>query len=403
MGRFSNTTYKDTVESIVSSSKEILNNPYYLWANKSPTIVDYYNINKRASSLDEGSVIEYAQNGSNSPLRYNRVRDFIIYGIEQIQVSLVNDEYGLQGDTIAGEGFVLPNTVEPLSGDYFVISYLKEKYIFNITEVSFDTLDNGSNMYKFTYELSPYPLKDLEKNVVEEYRFIIQNIGTNFNCVIKDTLFDQIELVDKTIEILKEYFISMYYNERVQTFTYRFLENNFYDPYMIEFLINNDIINYDGSDYVYIGHQTPLKGIFPLKYKETFFHALEEKDLKGIRNYKTKAMGFAIKNRMSVFYNRPEVYFEITYDAVTKEWGIIPTFFDELIEHIENNELFTEDDGNFYVYNIIIKYFNNETIVPNDLKLAEKFDFQYHHMLFYAIPAVIFCLNHKMDELMEKE
>ena len=244
MGRFSNTTYKDTVESIVSSVKETLNNPYYLWANKSPTIVDYYNINRKASTLDEGSVIEYAQNGSQSPLRYNRIKDFVIYGIEQIQVSLINDEYGLQGETISAEGFILPNTIEPLSGDFFVISYLKEKYLFNVVEVSFDTLDNGSNMYKFTYELSPYPLKDLEKNVVDEYKFIVQNVGTDFNCVIKDTIFNQMNLVDNTIEILKEYFVSMYYNNRVQTFVFRFLENNFYDPYMIEFLIDNNIINY---------------------------------------------------------------------------------------------------------------------------------------------------------------
>lgn len=403
MGRFSNTTYKDTVESIVSSVKETLNNPYYLWANKSPTIVDYYNINRKASTLDEGSIIEYAQNGSQSPLRYNRIKDFVIYGIEQIQVSLINDEYGLQGDTISAEGFILPNTIEPLSGDFFVISYLKEKYLFNVVEVSFDTLDNGSNMYKFTYELSPYPLKDLEKNVVDEYKFIVQNVGTDFNCVIKDTIFDQMNLVDNTIEILKEYFVSMYYNNRVQTFVFRFLENNFYDPYIIEFLIDNNIINYNGSDYVYIGHQTPIQPVFPIKYKETFFRALEKKDKTNIRKYKTKAMGFAIKNRMSVFYNRPEVYFEITYDAVTKDWGIIPTFFDELLEHIESGELFTEDDGNFYVYNIIIKYFNDQKITTTDLNLIENFDFQQHHMLFYAIPAVIFCLNHKMDELMEKE
>lgn len=403
MGRFKNTTYRDTIDSIVSSVKDTLNNPYYLWANKSPTFVDYYNISKRSSTLDEGSSIEYSQNGINSPLRFNKIKDFVIYGIEQIQISLINEDYGLQGDVISGEGFVLPNTIEPIPGDYFVITYLKEKYLFNITEVSFDTLDNGSNMYKFTYELSPYSLKDLEKNVVNNYTFVVQYVGTDFNSVIRNDVFDQIETIDKTIEILKEYFVTLYYNERVQTFIFRFLENNFYDPYMIEFLINNNIINNDGSEYVYIGHQTQLKSTFPIEYRKTFFHALEEKDLNGIRNYKIKAMGYGIKNRMSVFYNRPEIYFELTYETITKDWGIVPTFFEELIDHIESGELFTENDGNFYIYNLIIKYFNDLPINMEDLSLVEKFDFQYHHMLFYALPAIIFCLNRKLDQLMQKE
>lgn len=402
MGRFTKTEYKDTVTSIVSSVKETLNNPYYLWANKSPTIVDYYSMDKKASTLDEGSLLEYSHCGDDSPLRYNLIKDFVIYGIEQIQVALTNDDFGLQSDTISGEGFVLPNTVVPCSGDYFSIVYLEEKFIFNVIEVTFDTLDNGSNMYKFTYELSSDKKLDLEKCITNTYTFIVQNLGTELNCIVKDSTYDQMTLIDETVELLKEYFISLYYNERVQTFVYRFLEHNFYDPYMIQFLMDNDIINYKGSDYVYIGHQTPVSNLFPLKYKKTFFSALENKDL-AIRNYENKAMANAITNRMTTFYNRPEVYFEITYESITKEWGIIPTFFDELYSHIEDNVLFTENDGNFYIYNIIIKYFNDENIDTNDLELIKRFDFQYHHMLFYAIPAVIFCLNSKLDSMMEKE
>lgn len=402
MGRFTKTEYKDTVNSVIRSVKETLNNPYYLWANKSPTIVNYYSIDKKASTLDEGSLIEYSPYGKQSPIRYNFIKDFLIYGIEQIQVALTNDDFGLQSDTISGEGFVLPNTIVPCSGDYFSIGYLKEKTVFKVVEVSFDTMDNGSNMYKFTYELSSDPKLKLDECISNTYTFIVQNIGTELNCVVRDSIFDQIKIIDETVELLKEYFISLYYNERVQTFIFRFLENNFYDPFMIQFLMDNNIINYRGSDYVYIGHQTPLKPTFPLQYRKTFFHALESKDL-AIRNYENKAMATAITNRMTTFYNRPENYFEITYDCPTKEWGIIPTFFDELYSHIEDNTLFTENDGNFYIYNVIIKYFNNVDITINDLDLIKRFDFQYHHMLFYAIPAIIFCLNKKLDTMMEKE
>ena len=276
----------------------------------------------------------------------------------------------------------------------------------NLIASSYSQWDNGAyTHYLNTFSLKPaQTISSLSRGMKMKFSLALA-LSHHAELLIMDEPTSGLDpLVRKQfIEILKEYFVSMYYNNRVQTFVFRFLESNFYDPYMIEFLIDNNIINYNGSDYVYIGHQTPIQPVFPIKYKETFFRALEKKDKTNIRKYKTKAMGFAIKNRMSVFYNRPEVYFEITYDAVTKDWGIIPTFFDELLEHIESGELFTEDDGNFYVYNIIIKYFNDQKITTTDLNLIENFDFQQHHMLFYAIPAVIFCLNHKMDELMEKE
>ena len=211
------------------------------------------------------------------------------------------------------------------------------------------------------------------------------------------------EKIDAVVEMLKEYFVSLFYSERVQTFTFRFLENNFYDPYMIEFLIRNEIINFNGDEYVYIGHQTRLSPMFPLEYKKTLFYALEKRDKNNIRYYKTKAMGCAIKAHMTTFYSRPETYFELNYDPITKDWGIIPTFFDECIDHIESGELFDIDDGNFYAYNIIIKYFNDMDINVTDLELIERFDLKQHHMLFYIIPSIIFCLNKQLDDLMQKE
>lgn len=403
MGGFSNTTYKDTVNSIVSSAKETIKNPYYLWSGKSPTIVNYYSIDKKASTLDEGSLQEYSKNGKNSPIKYNRIKEFIIYGLDQIQTNLVNDEYGLQGEEIQSEAFVLPNTIIPCSGDYFTINYLKEKIVFMVTEVSFDTLDNGSNMYRFQYELSPYDLKDIENNVIDDFKFIINNVGSEFDCVIRNSLYEQINKLDSIVETLKDYFITLYYNERVQTFTFKFLENNFYDPYMIEFIIRNDLMSFNGNKYIYIDHQVPKPTMFPIEYKKTLFYALELCDKENIRLYRNKAQGTLIKNRMTTFYNRPEAYFQITYDTFTKDWGIIPTFFDELIDHIESGELFGDEEGIFPIYNIIIKYFNNLNINESDLTFIDRFDIQKHHLLFYAIPALIFCIIKKMDSLMQKD
>ena len=117
-------------------------------------------------------------------------------------------------------------------------------------------------MYKITYDLSSDKKEKLEYNVHNNYDFIVENIGTEFNTVIRTDMKEQIEKIETVTQSLKDYFVGLFYNQRVQTFTFRFLENNFYDPYMIEFLIRNNIINFTGSDYLCIIHKTPLKSNF---------------------------------------------------------------------------------------------------------------------------------------------
>ena len=53
-GKFINTTHSENIGRLVDSTKKIINNPYYLWANRQPTIVLYFNQNKEMSTVDEG-------------------------------------------------------------------------------------------------------------------------------------------------------------------------------------------------------------------------------------------------------------------------------------------------------------------------------------------------------------
>ena len=129
-GKFINTTHNDNLNKMVFGLQNIIQNPYYKWLNSTPTLTDYYNRNVEASTLDEGAKIEYSDGGDDSPIKYNLIKNFYIYGIERIQVQLENDEYGASGTPIEGECIVLPNTITPYPGDYFKIPYIKEDRLF---------------------------------------------------------------------------------------------------------------------------------------------------------------------------------------------------------------------------------------------------------------------------------
>ena len=83
-----NTTYQDTINSLSNGFKSILSNPYYVYNNYSPTVVTYYNINKNETTLDYAMKTSYAYIGEKSPIRYNKIKQFLLYGIEKIQLNL---------------------------------------------------------------------------------------------------------------------------------------------------------------------------------------------------------------------------------------------------------------------------------------------------------------------------
>jgi hypothetical protein len=119
-------------------------------------------------------------NGVLSPIRYNKLLNFPLYGIEQIQLQLDEDEEGLTSD-YQSEAIILPNTIHPSVDDYFIINYLEKKYMFRITKYEYDTI-KSNNYYKVEFSLQSVDVSffnDIERQVVKTYYTQFDNIGTD--------------------------------------------------------------------------------------------------------------------------------------------------------------------------------------------------------------------------------
>ena len=84
--------------------------------------------------------------GSESPIRYNKIFNFPLYGIEQIQLQLDEMDEGLNSE-YNGEAIILPNTIHPTVDDYFIIDYLEKKYMFRVIKYDYDTI-KSNNFYR---------------------------------------------------------------------------------------------------------------------------------------------------------------------------------------------------------------------------------------------------------------
>ena len=403
-GKFLNTTHNDNLNRMVFGLQNIIKNPYYKWLSQTPTTVTYFNKSIEGSTLDEGAKIQYSETGDTSPFQYNKINDMYLYGIERISVQLENDDFGLTNNPVEGEALILPGTITPYAGDFFTINYLKEKtVIFKVLNATYDTLENGSNFYKIQYKLDSQSAANIENNIKDTYNMIINNVGTKFNPIIRSEKYDLIKELETVLINLKKYYKALFYSDRVQTFVFKYNERYFYDPALIEFISNNELMEGD-DEYIYIDHKLPVPPTFALTYDRTIFHMFEKRDFKNIRRYKYNAVGRYIDAKTSIFASRPEEYFCIDFrsDILDKQLlGNIACFSEDFINYAETGTLFLKDDPRA-IYNSIIKFMNGNSIMQDDLDLLEYMDYSNNETIFYAIPCIIYCIEAFIKELLIK-
>lgn len=401
MGSFSNTKrYEDTVVSLSDGLKNRLKNPYYAFTDKKPIIVEYYNRNIHQSTLDESTKLQEDIIGSKSPARYNLIHNASVFGNGiRLEQSLEIGEVGLESSPLEIELYVLPDTFVPYQEDFLIIPHSGKTHLYKVTSVTPDTLENGANFYKINIKYwTKTGIADIDKQVVEEYEMVVNYVGTAYKSVIKSSEYDLIEKLDDVLYKLFTYYNSLFFKEKVQCHVcMKDITSFFYDPYLYEFIIRNDVFTNKGS-YVYIGQPIELPATFGFKYDRTFFRAVEEGDIKYFKEHSTCAK--RITQPFTLFTTRKEEYYYIDYDS--------PGFYDEqmsvidpdLVAAIKNNELFKPDSDKEF-YNIIVKYFNGSKITLNDIDTIEKLNYLDSDYLYYAIPEVMFIIEKNIKNILK--
>ena len=91
-GKFINTKYYDTQESLVNMHQDLVQNPFYLFNDKKGTRVTYYNINTEKTTLDPASKLAYTNIGDESPIRYNIIHDMYLYQFNKLIYRMYNKQ-----------------------------------------------------------------------------------------------------------------------------------------------------------------------------------------------------------------------------------------------------------------------------------------------------------------------
>lgn len=399
-GGFINTKYNQTVDSLVDGLKNRLNNPYYIHTDLPPVITNWFNQSLTASTVDEAAKIPYSAIGDESPTKYNYIKDAIWYGHLKFPINLDLNENGPDSGEINGTGMVAPNTWEPLPNDFFTITHTGKTLLYKVTAVRINTLESDANAFEFDYTLDKIDnsfFEKISKQIVKRYTMVVNNVGTQLKSIVLQEDYDYIDRIEATIAMLRKYYKTLFYKKSVQTFVFEFETNFFYDPYLIEFLIRNRIMD-DSNDYLYIDHATKISETFPIEYDQTFFRAFETRDKKRVKA--ATANGFEITDMNSLLTTRVEPYFILDY----RVWGYalpIEVFPAEIVNSIINDNMYGDYDKTHALYNIFIDYFNERDVKAKYVEMLDTFEYSTTKEVFYMLPLIIFILQNKVIELLK--
>lgn len=408
MGHFTQLNYHaEFTNNLVEEFKKRLDNVYYILNSKKSTITTYYNINLEESTLDPGLKIHYSDFANRlSSLRFNKINKCYLYGIGGAELNAAYGDWGVEGSEIQGDCIVLPNTFIPYPNDFFSINYLDKDLLFKVISVTPDTLPNGANFYKLEYLLDQHSYAEgsIEDKVVRSMTMMVEHLGTNKKLFMTDEEAQYDEDMTKAITKLQNYFKELFYDGNIQSFCFQQDNALFYDPYMIEFIIRNGLL--DSEDFVYVSHRTVLSSYFNIEYEKSEFFAFENNRMDQIKKFNSPFVGIAVEEATSLLSQHYETYYQMTYSKYHR-LSTVASFYvfnTDFFNHIINNERYDDTDEHKMVYNIIIDYLNgSDTEYAYIIKAIERMDLMKDKETFYIIPFLIFILNKRVSNENEEE
>lgn len=276
--------------------------------DKSPSYVRYFHINNNLSMADEGLENVERMLGRNSPIRFDEIKDFPIYGIDQIVIDLNIEDVGVDGSFDGGEGILLPNTIKPLPGDYFIINYLDKNVLFQVTEIKYDTI-KSNNFYKISFSLkstNPEKITDLERQTVERYSCVTDNVGSDEHVIVKNTLLAQMRELNKVYLNIQKSYLDIFYNKKYNVLLFEESSGmQIYDRYQTHFINKHSILNSPKSyTTIRLSDEDNIRSsLFNKHYKNTIYRAIEERDSSWMKQTEFTTSGVTHKESIFTLYS----------------------------------------------------------------------------------------------------
>jgi hypothetical protein len=285
---------KDIITRTVDKYKQTTLKDYAKYFEGSPTYVTYYQLDSVATQQDTN--LENVNNliGANSPNKYKKIEDVVIYGVDALQISNEISEKGLQS-LISGDFVLLPDSIRPYPGDFFVFddSELQE-HLFRINDVQFDKA-SPRKFFRCAFSLYQDNADLILGNIEGDYVLDYQSIAGETSAVLKKEDAALSENVKKLVDGIIDKYNTLFYDEDMDTFACRIASTesadllSLWSPYLQKFVHDQKVLE---------------------KYSDSFMTEIYVNDI----NQSTNREIFSDLGYFNSIFRRMEIYSPATFD-----------------------------------------------------------------------------------------
>jgi hypothetical protein len=278
------------VEDNIFKYEDRLNSQISRFLDKSPSFVTYYHINNLETTVDGGFKDVESILSDSSPIRFQKIINFPIYGLEPVQLAIGSEDQGID-TSFSSSAVILPNTIKPLQNDLFVITHPKEgSFIFRVTEVQYDTI-RPDNYYQIGFKLEYHDNESeemLDNQVETKYSCVLENIGTENNCLLMEEYKEQIDNLNNLYDDMVKTYISIFYNKRYNCFMADSDTQGGYkifDPLQSVFINTHRLLNKKSSYNTMILSEGFMDNKRKIKYEKSIYRFFERRDISTIKEF----------------------------------------------------------------------------------------------------------------------
>ena len=384
---------------------------YTRFLDKHVDFFTYFSINKVLSTTSIGNFAVDSYIGRDSPVRYNRINNFPLYGFPLFtdENSYGEDGAGLNMDDYGGEVIMLPEIIEPSEGDCFILDIYDTNRFFIVTEVRQVALKGKSHYILSFISGIPDYLPQLKRQVVDVYNAIFDNIGTEDRVVISNKDYQLKANYESTYKSMYTYYIHKFFNKRKTLFQVNINNGsvpiNYTDTFCTKFMEDNRIIVMDKllKECLVLDYNKLYENSDFFEYADTIYWAIEHKDYRRLKstNYIT------IKKMISPFslsisQNDSDVYLSEIYtensfcDYEENSYNSIAYDFTSITNRITANSIYISDEPVDRCISIIVRYLNDDSMINPGYFSAINFDEMSELDQYLLIPIILFIIRYNI-------
>lgn len=243
---------KDLIGRRTSEYIEATTTSYTKYLEGSPTYITYYRLDDIATKQDSSLENVHSLTGANTPNKYQKIVDVVVYGVDAMDIQNEINEKGLES-MVTGDFIMLPDSIKPYPGDFFTFDYdgLRD-HLFRVEDVQFDRA-SPKKFYRISYDLYPENVDDVFENISGDFVFNYDAMGGELAGVVSKASHKLGEKAKDVVDDLIEKFTSLFYNEDLDIFAFEgpnmfnTTDKNqlhIWSPYLQKFLHDNKVLEH---------------------------------------------------------------------------------------------------------------------------------------------------------------